>query len=213
MSPNRGMASKGQHSQTPYKALKENPSCYIDPEHLPAHINLANPHSMKREEIVSFFEHIIQRQQILDPPNVFRFKTVKIIRKGTPILEDMDADKSTNDEGDQDVNIGANMLPPPPCPCPKPKRKAQNNPTADQDADILPTPPDIGANVLPPPPHPCPKPKRKALNNLTANQDWLGADGTPPSGNIITDDLINPVLWEQSQKQQTHIQAQISMNS
>ena len=107
------MASKGRHSQTPYKALKENPSHYIDPEHLPAHINLANPRSMKCEEIVSFFEHIIQRQQILDPPNVFRFKTVKITRKGTQTLEDMDADKSTNDEGDQDVNIGADMLPPP----------------------------------------------------------------------------------------------------
>ena len=86
----------------------------------------------------------------------------------------MDADKSTNDEGDQDVNIGADVLPPPPCPHPKPKRKV--------------------------------------LNNLTANEDWLSADRTPPTGNIITDDLIDPVLWKQSQKQQTHIQAQISMN-
>ena len=82
-----------------------------------------DPHSMKHKEIVSFFEHIIQRQQILDPPNVFHFKTVKITRIGIQTLEDMDADKSTNDEGDQDVNIGANMLPPPPCPCPKPKGK------------------------------------------------------------------------------------------
>ena len=107
------MESKGQHSQTPYKALKENPSCYIDPEHLPAHINLANPCSMKCKEIVSFFKHIIQRQQILDPPSVFCFKTINITRKGTHILEDMDADKSTNDEGDQDVNISADVLPPP----------------------------------------------------------------------------------------------------
>ena len=134
------MASKGLHSQTPYKALKEHPSHYIDPEHLPAHINLADPCSMKREEIVSFFEHIIQRQQILDPPNVFCFKAVKITRKGTQTLEDMDADKSTNDKGDQDVNISTNMLPPPPHLHPKPKRKAPNNPTVDQDANILPPP-------------------------------------------------------------------------
>jgi len=51
---------------------------------------------MKRQEIVSFFEHIIRRQEILDPPDVFRFKTVKITRKGTQTLKDI-ADNS--DEG------------------------------------------------------------------------------------------------------------------
>ena len=233
------MASKGRHSQTPYKALKENPSRYIDPEHLPAHINLADPRNMKREEIISFFEHILQRQQILDPPDVFRFKTVKITRKGTQTLEDMDADKSTDDEGDQDVIIGADVMPPRPHPHPKPKRREPNTPTADQGADVLPPPPDIGADVIPPPPrpkpkrkrkarnninhvtditnqtadhivdigtdvmppppHPRPKPKRKAPNNPIANQDCLGADRTPPTGNIITDDLIDPVLRHHAQ--------------
>jgi hypothetical protein len=289
------MASKGRHSQTPYKALKENRSRYIDPEHLPADINLADPRNMKREEIISFFEHILQRQQILDPPDVFRFKTVKITRKGTQTLEDMDADKYTDDEGGQDVVIGADVMPPRPRPRPKPKRRALNHPTADQDwlgadrtpgadvlpppsdigadvmptpadigADVMPPPPppprprkkpkrkapndptadqgadvlpppsdmgadvmlptppprpkrkrkarnninhptditnqtadnvvDIGADVMPPPPHPRPKPKRRALNHPTADQDWLGADRTPATRNIITDDLIDPVL-------------------
>ena len=47
-------------------------------------------------------------------------------------MEDIDADNSANDEGDEDVNIGADVMPPPPHPCPNPKRKAMNNQTANQ---------------------------------------------------------------------------------
>ena len=34
--------------------------------------------------------------------------------------------------------------------------------------------------------------------SIADSHDWLGADEPPPMGNTITDDLIDPVLWEQS---------------
>ena len=127
--------------------------------------------------------HIIQRQQILDPPDVFGFKTIRIMMKGTQTLKDIDADNSGNDEGDEDVNISANMFPPPPRLHPKAKRKTLNNQTANQVVDI-------SADVLPPPPHPHPMPQGKAPNNInhvtnitnqTANQDVdISADMMPP---------------------------------
>ena len=93
-------------------------------------------------------------------------------------------------------DIGADMIPPHPHPHPKWKQKARNNinhvtDITNQTADHI---VDISTDMMPPPPHPHPKPKRKAPNNLIADQDCLSADRTPPTGNIITDDLIDPVL-------------------
>jgi len=289
---------------------------------------------MKREEIVSFLEHIIQRQEKLDPPDVFQFKTVKITRKGTHTLEDIDAGNSDGDEsghGDAHAGgaddypggaddypggaddypggadpltrsgpkiakppppqrrkskrkqkkhpigdsrdgtlgaesirtVGAAVPDPPPRPPPKSKKKGKNNVNMTDDgnntnldadqgldigADTMARRPrarskvkkninnltddnnkdadcavNIGADIMPSPPRsrPRPRPKKKAKLNAVQDdsgysgadsRDCLGADAPPPMGNAITDDLIDPLLLEESRRQHTSILHPISMD-
>ena len=57
-------------------------STYIHPDHLPANFEITDPRNMKQEQIILFFKHIAARQQAYSGPDVFRFKTAKVGRKG-----------------------------------------------------------------------------------------------------------------------------------
>jgi hypothetical protein len=60
---------------------------------------MVDPHNMKRHQIISFFDHIAARQQTFDLPEVFRFKTAKMTRKGNKTMDDKDSDDFGADSG------------------------------------------------------------------------------------------------------------------
>ena len=80
---------------------------YVDPEHLPAGFKLDDPRTMKRAHIISFFEHILERQKTIEPANVFRFKTTKKSRKGSKTMDESGAsDTDRSGSGDDDRSGG-----------------------------------------------------------------------------------------------------------
>src|SRR6266567_5410770 len=60
---------------------------------------MVDPRNMKRDQIISFFDHIAARQQTFDLPEVFRFKTAKKTWKGNKTMDDQDSDSSGADSG------------------------------------------------------------------------------------------------------------------
>jgi hypothetical protein len=118
--------------------MKNNPSCYFNPEHLPPDVTLADPRNMKHQQIVSFFEHVMERQQRLEPAEVFGFKTVKRGRKGTRLESPAESQDGEGDDARDDNNVAA--APSGPLGAaglrrPRPKSKAQNKSNAG-DNDI-----------------------------------------------------------------------------
>jgi hypothetical protein len=67
---------------------------------------MVDPHTMKRGEILSFFDHIAKRQQTYDLPEVFRFKTAKVGRKGYKTLDALTLEDRNNNVDDTDADPG-----------------------------------------------------------------------------------------------------------
>ena len=58
-------------------------STYIHPDHLPDNFEINDSHNIKQEQIILFFEHITARQQAYISLDIFWFKTAKVGRKGS----------------------------------------------------------------------------------------------------------------------------------
>lgn len=78
----------------PFTHLAEDVSSYIAAEHLPRNSKLLEPRTMTQSQIVKFFQHIAERERIYSNAEVFRFKAIKVGRKGNDIRSAGDAYES-----------------------------------------------------------------------------------------------------------------------
>ena len=162
-------------------------SKYIHPKHLPANFEIHDLQNMKQDQIIFFFEHIAARQQANSSPDIFQFKTAKVGRKGNKTFDEQpnrnDGDDSEfTDDNDwpialTDHNANANHNHPHPWQTVSPLHP-QFTLTPHYNTDS-----PINQNGSPnPKSHPGNHPDTNAVLMLIV---------VP---NIITDDLIEPVL-------------------
>ena len=70
--------------QAPYKCIDEDLSRYVDVEHLPdPDFKITEPRKMKLEDLVTFFQHIMEQQHTYDLLDVFCIKYADMGRKST----------------------------------------------------------------------------------------------------------------------------------
>lgn len=108
--------------QAPFEQIMANNSDFIHSDCLPSGISLKDPRSMKHDALISFFQHVSNREDQHGIQNAFRFQNVMTGRKkGTlrPARYKVDGD-----EGSEST----------PAPAPRKRRKAKK---ATPNTDIL----------------------------------------------------------------------------
>lgn len=155
---------------------------------------MVDPHTMKRGDILAFFEHIAKRQQTFDLPQVFRFKTANVGRKGNKTLDEITLDDCNNDLHDADADTGlapnadmglapsadtglapsAEAAVPAPRPRPKKQKKKRGNDgmaldNRIEDFDDADAPTCVAPSAKGAVSRPRPKPKRVTQRNATGD--------------------------------------------
>ena len=76
-----GLASNVQDRQVPFKRIAEKQSDFIASKYIPRSLQLKDPRTMKREDMVKFFDHVRAREASHGAKDAFRFKAILSSRK------------------------------------------------------------------------------------------------------------------------------------
>ncbi|KAF8337252.1 hypothetical protein F5887DRAFT_920431 [Amanita rubescens] len=74
------LASAGFSDRVPFTTVKQEMPAFVSDDHIPPGFILTDPHNMKKNDIVAFFKHVINRQNLYNPEHAFRFRAFR--RKG-----------------------------------------------------------------------------------------------------------------------------------
>ena len=75
------LACRDPDRQAPFKQIRANNSDFINSDYLPSGISLTDPRSMKLDALISFFQHVSNREDLHGIQDAFRFRNVMIGRK------------------------------------------------------------------------------------------------------------------------------------
>jgi hypothetical protein len=102
-----GLAKGGKAQSVPYKELERDLTGFLDRDCVPAGFVMAKPRQVALTELDAFFAHVATRQETLGAKNAFRFKYVKIGRKGSARIPAQYGNR--NDESQTDGNGSAGV--------------------------------------------------------------------------------------------------------
>jgi hypothetical protein len=119
-----GLACRNRERQAPFERISAKQSDFIDAEYVPNNMKIKDPRSMKLDHMVSFFEHIAEREASEGIANAFRFKAILSSRKKGSLRPAQY--KEVGAESGDDTGIGT-------APAPARRRKKQRDMTLTEE--------------------------------------------------------------------------------
>ena len=98
------LACGGTTKHIPYKRISENQLEFIENKYLPRKTTFRSPRNIPMQEMISIFDHLLQRQRTHGPEDTFTFKSIKFKGKTVPANYPKNINEENSSQNDPETH-------------------------------------------------------------------------------------------------------------